>query len=459
MRLLHNYLFRKAFIRLCGLLMFSCSNQAPSSKVLSSKSPADQIFSSASPAPAPTNLPKLMPSLAAASNSVPAPTDLVVSPSVEKLSIAWTSAGGSTAGFYISIAEGSSVPACDDTAVNNGMALTYSYKVLKPGSNYSVSVCAFDLNGNVSAVISNTVTAPAQGASPPVTKTMPPAPTGLIIVADSQGGLTASWTSAGGTTTGFYIAYATGSKATLCSNGQKIGNVNSFQRNTGLDAGTTYSISICAYDANGNFSSTVSASGVTKSAVPSPTPIPTPSPTPSVKYDSHVPAFGLVSWTQVLTWNFPMNKTSALKSADKSAMMIGFQPNNLWVDPRIYDGIYVSISPSPVIDPTVYVARSRCLNNEAPIGLEYGFPDSINVSNKMLCSPMKAGYSYKNYQASLSLMTYSYGHTECRTPPATTYQCPQDQVMIQLNVSPLLGINPTCNKNIFSYVCAELVGP
>jgi len=87
---------------------------------------------------------------------------------------------------------------------------------------------------------------------------VPPVPTGLTIAGSGTTGLNLSWTSGGGSTTAFEVAYAQGSTPPSCSGATNVGNVTSYQL-TGLTANTSYSVSVCAL----NYSNVASATALT----------------------------------------------------------------------------------------------------------------------------------------------------------------------------------------------------
>lgn len=79
----------------------------------------------------------------------------------------------------------------------------------------------------------------------------PTEPSGLTFVSSTDSAIALSWTSGGGTTSGFYIKYAAGSSAPAnCSSPQvTLANVTSTTV-TGLSAGTEYSFRLCSINAN-----------------------------------------------------------------------------------------------------------------------------------------------------------------------------------------------------------------
>ena len=128
-----------------------------------------------------------------------------------------------------------------------------------PAQTISVSVCAYDATGNVSTPVSAVQTTKS------ATGNLPPAPTGLSITADSPNQLTTRWTSGGGTTAGFYIAYGPGSiPPASCTSGAQVGTRTVITRSD-FDPEQIISITVCAYDIDGNISSGISATQKTRS--------------------------------------------------------------------------------------------------------------------------------------------------------------------------------------------------
>ena len=191
--------------------------------------------------------------MAATGTPPPAPTNMVLTAnSASKATVSWTSGGGTTAGFYAAFGLGSAVPNCSN-GIKLGDKTTYSRTDLSPLSKYTVAICAYDATENTSTPISATVTTPAAVESVP-------APTGFAIVADLPAQLTASWTSGGGGTVGYWIAFSANSTPPLCTGGIQVTRT-SYTRV--LASNQTFSIAVCAYDADGNLSSPVSGTKTT----------------------------------------------------------------------------------------------------------------------------------------------------------------------------------------------------
>ena len=185
---------------------------------------------------------------------VPAPRNLYVSSdSQTQLTLQWQSGGGSTVGFYVAFATGTTAPAC-----TGGSRVTNPYLVrsnLSPGSTYTVTVCAYDSQGNASQGISATQT--TQGSDRYV-----PAPRNLFVSSDSQTQLTLQWQSGGGRTAGFFVSFAGGVSPGLCTGGIRVTNL--YLVRSDLSPNSTYTVSVCAYDAQGNVSQQISATQTTQ---------------------------------------------------------------------------------------------------------------------------------------------------------------------------------------------------
>ena len=96
----------------------------------------------------------------------------------------------------------------------------------------------------------------------------PPNVTSLSATANSDTQITLNWTSGGGSTTGYRIAYQSGGTAPAsCSAGTQIDNgVSASYVLTGLTASTQYSFRVCAYNSLTRYSSGVTTSSTTAAA-------------------------------------------------------------------------------------------------------------------------------------------------------------------------------------------------
>lgn len=190
------------------------------------------------------------------------------------VTLTWTPAEDETAVTAYRIFKGT-----EAIATVAGTALTYEVAGLTPNSEYVFKVEAGDGGGNWSTNgPSITVTTPAEADTEAPTWAQ-----GSTLTASSvsTGSLTLSWTAAADNTgvTDYRIYNGATEVATVA------GDVLSRQV-TGLSSSTSYTFSVQARDAAGNWSSdgpTVNATTQTVSTPPpsTPTPTPTPSPTPT----------------------------------------------------------------------------------------------------------------------------------------------------------------------------------
>jgi len=143
---------------------------------------------------------------------------------------------------------------------------SYVFTSLSAATNYSLTVAATDAAGNSSVPSSPlSITTPA---APDITP--PTAPTGLASSSITTGGFTLNWTSSTDAVgvVGYYIY----------SSGVQIGAVaGTSYVASGLTSGTTYSITIKAYDLAGNISSPSGVFSVTTASAPDTTPPSIPS--------------------------------------------------------------------------------------------------------------------------------------------------------------------------------------
>jgi hypothetical protein len=156
---------------------------------------------------------------------------------------------------------------------------------LTVGTTYTVSVVALDTAGNETKA-TNTGT---------FSKPVPPNPTGLSATAASSSQVNLSWTSGGGSTAGYKIAYATGASApSNCSSGTVIPGssiTGTSHSVTGLTASTQFSFRVCTVnnDTSPAVSSGATASATTPQAAP-------PNPTNSIATATSSTQIDL-SWT------------------------------------------------------------------------------------------------------------------------------------------------------------------
>lgn len=199
----------------------------------------------------------------------PNPSNLVASAvSSTSLLVSWTSGGGSTTGFTLAYQTGATAPAnCSSGTVVSSLASSassYALTGLATGTQYSMRLCAF----NAGAVSSSGVTATG------TTIALPPNPTVFAATAASASQIDLSWTSGGGSTASFTVAYQTGATAPAsCSAGTVVSSISSSPRSiTGLAAATQYSFRLCALNSVADISSGVTGTATTNAAAaPDPT--------------------------------------------------------------------------------------------------------------------------------------------------------------------------------------------
>jgi hypothetical protein len=180
------------------------------------------------------------------------PTGLIaLATSISTINLTWTSTNSAETKYRIAYAAGRLPPAnCNaGTLISQDLivGLSYSLSGLTPATRYTFRVCA--INENDSSLISTGITATATTYFLP-----PPNPSGLAITVHSNSGMTLSWVSGGGSTSGYKIAYATGAVAPAdCTSGtqvhQNFVNGTSWYINT-LTSSTQYSFRVCAVNSN-----------------------------------------------------------------------------------------------------------------------------------------------------------------------------------------------------------------
>jgi hypothetical protein len=185
----------------------------------------------------------------------PTPKKLkIASASSTSLQLSWTASKGSTTGYKVAVAEGTTVPSCS-AGVSLGKVTSYTADKLKVGTMYTVALCSIDSNGALSAP-TQTVSGSTVG--------LPAAPSGLKISKATQNSLKLTWTRGPKTVVGYQIAMAAGSTAPSCSSssGKSYKATASFTQKS-LTAKTTYTFSICAKNAGGDLSPQATISGTT----------------------------------------------------------------------------------------------------------------------------------------------------------------------------------------------------
>lgn len=180
----------------------------------------------------------------------PNPSGLTATPaSSSQIDLSWTSGGGTTSGYRIAYQTGSDPGDCaTGTVINESSSSTSSYSVtgLSANTTYYFHVCA--INSNPTPDISSGISANATTLF-----AVPADPIGLTAVPVSATDIDLSWTSGGGATSGYRIAYQTASYPADCSTGTVISEsaISGTAYNvTGLSQGTQYYFRVCAINAN-----------------------------------------------------------------------------------------------------------------------------------------------------------------------------------------------------------------
>jgi len=104
---------------------------------------------------------------------------------------------------------------------------------------------------------------------------LPAAPTGVKICRETETTLEVEWTDASQNETSFTVFYRTG--GTIYTQGPTVGTDVTAASLTGLSPGTTYTITVVAYNTAGNSPDSATVTGTTKAAAKPPEP---PPPTP-----------------------------------------------------------------------------------------------------------------------------------------------------------------------------------
>ncbi len=166
------------------------------------------------------------------------PSDIYYSSqSLNALTLNWSSGGTNAVGYRIAYAVGLIPPADCSAGIDVGNVLTYSFSSLTESTQYSFRICSYDSSNNLSPGVVQTFQTLSQ--SPEVLA--------LDIITDDNTA-TLTWTSGGGSTSGFVIAYQASTPPADCTSGTAIDvlNVSTYQV-TGLNVGTTYGFRLCSY--------------------------------------------------------------------------------------------------------------------------------------------------------------------------------------------------------------------
>ena len=174
-------------------------------------------------------------------------TAITATPSLIQLS--WVNGGGSTAGYRIAYRTGSDPGDClTGTVINENdiSATTYQISGLSPNTTYYFRLCAVNTNPTPDVSVGISATATTYLALPP-----DPAALSATVVSPSE--IDLSWSSGGGTTAGYRIAYKNSFFPGDCSTGTVINEstVSGTSYNvTGLSPNTQYYFLVCAINTN-----------------------------------------------------------------------------------------------------------------------------------------------------------------------------------------------------------------
>lgn len=192
------------------------------------------------------------------------------------VTLSWTSGGGSTNGFQIAYRPGTIAPIdCESDSLISpaliGSATEFEITSLNSASNYSFRVCAINGDNPVEFSSGQTITVMTAGTGEPP----PPDPTLLPVTNLEPNSLKLNWSSGGGSTATYQIAYTTGATAPPdCDSATVITSAtvgaDTFHTVSGLIASTQYSFRVCAL--NSDFSPDVSAGVTITETTPEPLP-------------------------------------------------------------------------------------------------------------------------------------------------------------------------------------------
>ncbi len=184
--------------------------------------------------------------------------------SSKSINVSWTAAGGSATQYYASWLVGTTPPTTctNGTRYASSIGTSYAFDGLVPSTTYAFRICSVDGGGGYSAT---TVTTTGTTDAPP------PNVTGVTVGTIWATKMDVSWTSGGGTTATYKIAWQAGGSApgdcntgsTLSTGGTAAATLN------GLSASTQYSFRVCAIDAVGTVASGTTATGTTNTTYPS----------------------------------------------------------------------------------------------------------------------------------------------------------------------------------------------
>ncbi|MEZ4752022.1 MAG: DUF2341 domain-containing protein [Bdellovibrionota bacterium] len=178
--------------------------------------------------------------------------------STSQITLNWSSGGGTTTQYRASYQAGSTAPAdcASGTTISEGTlgAGTSIAIGSLSGSVWSFRVCAINANPTPDVSDGSTVT----------TYLLPPNVTSLSAGSPSVTQISLSWTSGGGSTSGYRIKYQAGATAPAdCSSPQvSEGSITGTSHTIGsLTAGNQYSFRVCAINPNSDVASGTTVSG------------------------------------------------------------------------------------------------------------------------------------------------------------------------------------------------------
>ena len=172
-----------------------------------------------------------------------------VSDTPNSLLIAWSSGGGSTTTYRVARTEGAMAPSSCSVANIDIATAAYTESGLTPNTQYNYLICA--INGNPTPDLSTT------GALISLRTPQPPPPleiSGLTAVPLSNPTrIKLSWSSGGGSTTGYYVVRATGLYPPSDCGSNRIVATNDVAatttEDTNVTSDATYSYRVCAHNA------------------------------------------------------------------------------------------------------------------------------------------------------------------------------------------------------------------
>lgn len=151
-------------------------------------------------------------------------------------------------------------------------SISVLFSNLVPATTYRAVICAKKIEDSHSSysLATNVIFTTLSEATPtPTTTSDAPSPTNPIATVDSFDQITLSWTTGGGATSSYKIAYLSGATApSTCSSGTTTTTSATSATITGLSASTAYAFRICALNVSGTEGSSGGAttSGTTSAA-------------------------------------------------------------------------------------------------------------------------------------------------------------------------------------------------